>query len=139
MTTLAYRDGVMAADSSCWDGGVNVHRLRKVYRVKGLLVGYTGDVGAFGRFLDWLKDGGYPDEYPKVKSLTVLAVSKDGAVKSFDESGPHVGHAAPYYAIGAGSAVALGAMFAGADAKTAVRAAVRHAEGTTAPVRMYRI
>jgi hypothetical protein len=52
----------------------------------------------------------------------------------YDDPKPVILKATKYTAIGSGAALALGAMFAGADTETAVRAAIKHDTKTRAPV-----
>ena len=143
MTTIAYRDNVMAADTSCLNSeGTNEHGIRKVWRVHGCLVGCSGAFCDIQRFIQWLKEGAYDDDTRKVmEGFDAIVVQPSGRISTFDgyTTIPIRPLHQKYIAIGSGGAVALGAMFAGADAITAVKAAVRHNIQTKAPIRSYRL
>lgn len=134
MTVIAYRDGVMAADSMGSADSVMQRGTRKVTRSStGIIAGFSGVFGAGRKFLRWVEAGAVgdpplPREHPgdpDHQSYTGIYVMPDGRVIVVDSEGADERFAS-YLALGAGSAAALGAMFAGADAETAVRAAIEH-------------
>ncbi len=94
-----------------------------------MLVGAAGDAGYNAAFLKWALDGeGKPPPDAKVgdkETNTGLLFHADGSVELYESSGSFVMRP-PYHAEGSGLSVALGAMFAGADAETAARAAIAH-------------
>lgn len=129
MTTIAYRGGVLAADSRAYSGGaapigakVKIHRLPD-----GTLFGVSSNnVGADTLLRRWVEGGCQPAESGDLKpdSFSVLLIRPDGAVfyanDNLDLSGPL---SAPFFAIGSGKEAALGAMVMGADARRAVEVA----------------
>ena len=131
MTTVAYRDGIMASDSSCWEGSTNAHSVRKVWKIRGCLVGCSGAMQDIHAFVRWVKDGGDEEDYPRMRQLSAIVAAPDGKVWSYEHgsfhSTPVIG---AYCATGSGSSVALGAMHHGATAVEAVRAARDHNEST---------
>ena len=135
MTTIAYRDAVMASDSSCWEGGTNAHSMRKIWRVHGCLIGCSGAVCDINSFIQWVKSGADEDEFPKMKSLSALVVKPGGKILCYEESGKlPIEVKGTYCAIGSGTSVALGALFQGATAAQAVRAARAHDQCTAGRV-----
>jgi 20S proteasome alpha/beta subunit len=142
VTTVTYdsHSKIMASDSSCFVGSTHILSMRKVWRVGGGLVGCAGDVADILKFVRWIKDGADEDDYPEMGSLEAIVVDPHGVARAYEN-----GHSAgmlirdPYCAIGSGRDVALGAMFAGAGAKTAVQAAIRHTGQSKAPVRVFRL
>jgi hypothetical protein len=130
MTTIAYRNGVLAADTAlsygCMLGGAT-----KIVRcAEGVLAGAAGTGGYNTAFLQWAAHTPRDTEPPKAKRLEDIMdrgvlFFPDGLVQIFEEDGLYECRP-PYYAFGSGKAEALGAMFAGADAETAVRAAIEH-------------
>ena len=142
MTTVAYdsRTQTMASDSSCFIGSTHILTMKKVWRVGGGLVGCAGDVADIMKFVRWIRDGADEDDYPEMESLEAIVVNPDGVARAY-ENGHSQGMLIrdPYCAIGSGRDAALGAMYAGADAKTAVRASVRHTGQSKKPVRVYRL
>ena len=130
MTTVAYRDGVMASDSSCWEGSTNAHSVKKVWKIRGCLVGCSGNMADIHSFVRWVKDGAAEDEYPRMKSLSAI-VASDLGVSAFEAGSFHpIPVVGKYCSVGSGSSVALGAMHHGATAVEAIRAARHHNEAT---------
>lgn len=131
MTTVAYRSGVLAADSSCWEGDTHAHAVRKVWRVRGCLVGCAGRLADINAFVRWMRDGADEDEYPRMKSLSAIVIGQDFRVRCFEDVGAQpIFVRDPYCAVGSGAPVALGAFHHGATAVEAVRAARHHNDGT---------
>lgn len=131
MTTIAYRDGVMAADTMVNSGGVILGSNRKIVRNKaGELAGGAGAASVIESFLRWFMDGEKKAIWPELTSGpnftdVVLVVREDGALEVYDGFGMHP-ITAPYYALGSGEDVAFGALFMGATPFDAVRAAMAH-------------
>lgn len=130
MTTVAYKDGVLAADRAISANG-HIGATRKVNRRKsdGALIGWCGTVSVCQKWAEWFLAGergtapglGSDDE----SASQVIVVRPDGSVEQYDRYGRAV-YDAPYYAIGSGTDYALGAMAFGATARQAVAAAMKH-------------
>ena len=123
MTTIAYKDGILASDSlisnSC---GVAVGKMCKVAKGKstvGAAAGVYGDVVAF---LAWVTDHDCDmAKRPKFEgALNGLIVYSDGALICIDGNFAPGALGVDVAAIGAGLELALGAMAAGASAEQAV-------------------
>jgi ATP-dependent HslUV protease subunit HslV len=144
MTTIAYRDGVLAADSLVTLGDTKVHgRYHKIVRIEGHLIGTAGSVAACQHFLDWLReatgeDG--EDSAPPKGEYKALVVNPKGKVREF-ESGSllPVPRGAKFFSIGSGAAYALAAMYAGASAADAVKIAAKIDTSTGLPVRVLKV
>lgn len=133
MTVIAYRDGVMAADTLASDSVLKVAGLRKIARgPDGALYGCGGRASICCEILRWV-DGGCEGERPALKreddTADVLVVRPCGKVSIWTWAGDEDYPADCYLSIGSGSAVAMGAMFVGASAEDAVRAAIEHGIG----------
>lgn len=140
MTVVAYRSGQMAADSSCFCGVTNVHGVKKIWRVGGGLVGCCGALSDIMMFVRWLRDGAADGEYPQMRCMEAIVVDPRGRVCSYEHaSSEPIVVEGRYCAVGAGAEIALGAMHAGADARAAVRAAIRHSGQVMPPVRSYQL
>lgn len=144
MSVVAYKDGIMAADSRAYGGKyqaspgakAKAHRLADGTRV-GLV---SAVVGLPEKYLAWLAGGAKPEDWSGDKpDLRCLMVKPDGAVFLADEgltfSGPID---CQVYAIGSGAEFALGAMAAGASAEEAVRVACRYDPHCGEPVLVLR-
>lgn len=134
MTTIAYRYGVLAADTGVASGGVRCGRLTKIVRSpSGNLGGAAGSATYCEAFKNWMA-GGQRGDPPEPKEhrdcLDQGAVFwPDGSIEVHELDG-RFRLSATYYALGSGRSEALGAMYAGADAALAVRCAMEHDEGT---------
>jgi ATP-dependent HslUV protease subunit HslV len=138
MTVIAYRDGVMAADTQAEDGVSKVGGAVKVARGSdGSLYGFAGRMALCCGLARWV-EGGCRGERPPMKlgddSAVVLEVTSAGEIRAWYDEGIEDYPNAEYMAIGSGSGVALGAMFAGADAETAASAGAAHAPGCGGPI-----
>lgn len=143
MTTIAYRDGVLAADTAMSRGATLIRGIEKTARRPrdGALAAIVGAGYYAGPFFAWFHAGCEGDP-PRVDQdpdgcVTGIVVEPNG-VATIYEMGGWYELRAPYWAIGSGRDQALGAMFAGADAETAVRAAIEHDHGTHGDVRVLR-
>lgn len=136
MTTIAYRDGVLASDSRATYDDWTQSRCIKIYRAKSkvdpvkgdVLVGTAGHSSASLLFLDWLEVGGEPRLHDRgVNEMTefeCLIVHKSGIwvgdrlcrLEKLEED---------FWAAGSGRQAALSAMHCGKSAIDAVRMACR--------------
>jgi len=135
MTTVVYRDGVLAADRQVTMGVTHVGKMRKVYRrPDGALIGGRGDTSLLVKFFDWFMAGeqGYR---PRLKSAyadgddaetQLIIVRPNGSVELHDSLGYTPIQKGKFFAIGSGAEVAYGALEMGATAVQAVRAAAKH-------------
>ena len=136
MTTIAYREGVIAADTRGTDEGYHpgIYRTEKLFRVDDDIVATAGDDATGMIFVDWYgskRKGGRRPKPPsalilgiEAASFCVLVLTKEGLfwadkwcrlIKITDE----------FYAIGSGAPYAMGAMAHGATAEDSVRTAMR--------------
>ena len=141
MTTIAYRDGVLAADTRVSTGGIMDCEIIKIARNSdGDLAGASGDAGFSAEFLRWFL-GGEKQNTPVPKKennpYEGLIFRSSGEINVFDEGGV-CQVTAPYYASGSGVCIALGAMAYGADAEQAVRMAMKHDVSTGGEITVLR-
>lgn len=139
MTTIAYRDGIMAADSCVANNaGTRLGRARKIHRLPdGTLAAGAGDFAAVLNVIDWLAAGQPTDERPAFEDETavvLLLVHPDGIVGILETDLRECQVEGDYFAIGSGCEGALGAMAAGARAEEAVRIACGIDTNTSGPV-----
>lgn len=148
MTTICYRDGVMAADTrvtvDSHHGGARVFRCEKLYRVRvrngkrevPAIVGLAG--GAFDglAFLDWLV-GTDPEPPQRLiegeADFSALVLNQHGLFE-YDKWCRPERVLEKFYAIGSGAKAALGALHMGASARRAVAVAARIDPYTAAPI-----
>ena len=133
MTTIVYRDGVMAADSramiSGWKTG---YPLPKLFRLKdGSVCAVCGDYAPAFAFKDWL-DTDRVTPRPGLSETTVIHMTADGV--TIHEDGGSFPISAHFAAWGSGAPPAYGALHMGADAVKAVEIAALVDDGTGGPV-----
>lgn len=141
MTTIAYRDGIMAADSGSHYGDIRQNWARKIAQgPDGTLYGTSGDAAQCDGFLRWVLDGCEGDQpvpdainEGKDSSFIILVVPVTGRIRLITARGEET-YEAPYFAIGYDAGVAYGAMFAGKDAITAIDACIEHGTGSSGRV-----
>lgn len=145
MTTIAYRAGIMAADSGAWLSNVAYRTANKLaVGPDGSLHGVTGGQGECETYLQWVR-GGMAGEAPKPEpagdagdnrsSFLALVISPAGDLSVWTAHG-HELHGRPeFFALGAGSEMAIGALAAGATAEEAVAIVAEHSEYARTPVR----
>lgn len=148
MTTIAYRDGVMAADSGVWNSNIGYRTAIKIaVGPDGSLHGVTGSAGDALSYLRWVEsgmDGSIPK--PEVtnreegrSAFNALVVPPTGdIIRIWTAFGWEDHHAAAFFALGAGSEIAVGAMAAGASAERAIEIVAEHSAYALLPVRTIR-
>lgn len=100
-----------------------------VRRADGDMAGSAGDAAYNAAFSKWFlgRERGKPPEAKEGDNWIDRGVifRRTGRIEIFEPRG-RFDCTAPYYALGSGKEAALGAMFAGGDPETAVRAAIEH-------------
>lgn len=130
MTTIAYREGVLAADTIISYSTFNLGETDKIVRAGDFYVGLAGSAYLRKPLEDWLAGGADQADLPpllmeNVKNFSALVMNAKGEVFEYD-NGFLLQVNSPYYAIGSGSHFALGALAHGASAMEAVAAACKH-------------
>lgn len=137
MTTVLAdaRLGVMVSDSSATDDD-RVWSERKVFRHKGALYGFAGNVDERLLFMEWIKGDGKVPAF----SGSCLMLS-EGGLFLYDSTTMPQKIARGIEAIGTGAKAAMCAYEAlgYADPKRAVSIVCKHDSGSRAPVRVYRL
>lgn len=132
MTTIAYRDGVLASDTLGTANNVRECEFRKIAKVNGWLVGIAGTLHVANSIMRWLKTNGGKLERPPESVVgegdrgnvnAIFVNQKSGAVYLMDSCGEPYKVKVRFYALGSGAYHAVGAMEMGASATQAVRVA----------------
>lgn len=128
MTTIAYRDGVMASDSRAYSGSRNyIGSKNKIHRLSnGSLIGLSSSVvGECERLKRFVEGRGVELECELDMPVQALLVTVDGSVYYFSEgrsfSGPINND---YFAIGSGEQYAIVSMSLGASAAKSIETAI---------------
>jgi hypothetical protein len=130
MTAIAYRDGVMAADSMMTSDALVYGFTRKVVRSPdGGLAAPSGTAVTCHRFRQWFEAGNFStdaDFEPTTDDpFYALIVGPSGEVFRFDNKYCYPIRA-PFHVLGCGERIMIGAMAAGATAEEAVRIAITY-------------
>lgn len=137
MTTIAYRDGILAADSRVThgeDGSARIHTCKKLFRKKitqgkksfDVIIATAGESAPGMLFVDWYGTGKpIPDTFLHLGGDFLCLVLTPSGLFEFDVycRGEEVSD--DFYAIGSGAKAALGALHCGKSAVEAVRIAAR--------------
>ena len=144
MTTIAWRDDLMAADSQSEMGGIKSRNETKLHRVRDALIGISGEAFSGDLFLQWYSDGAKPlrlTELPdidKEDEFDALVLTRKGvfvAGRYFNLIRVND----PFIAIGSGAMAAMAAMYCGKNAIQAVQIASRCDTDTGGTVRHMRL
>lgn len=143
MTTIAYRKGVMAADSQAsWDSGIKTCTMKKLSRLRGHLIGIAGAVHTAGIFLRWFENGATGDLDLKgldaEEDFIAMVVTPAQEIYTMTRLLTPVLEQAEFFAIGSGAAPAMAAMKMGGSAKRAVEVACEIDLFTGGPVKTIR-
>jgi len=154
LSTIAYRDGVLAGDSLVTTQTTVIGQKQKVFDViagendeKRYLVGVVGCISDIEAFVRWVRDDFSPHSHPRrelgdgedlAEAIVVNPqTSRIGLFAGPDFEAEYID--APYYALGSGAKFALGAMHAGAGAELAVEAAKEHDLRTGGSIRVVQL
>lgn len=139
MTTIAYKDGIMAADSRAYSGGARpIGAKVKVQRLKdGTLIGCSSNVAGGAETVRRWAEAGHPVDFAEglPATFTLMIAKPSGEVyyacDTLHVSGPLD---APFFSIGSGCEFAIGAMDFGACAVEAIRVACRQDVWSDLPI-----
>lgn len=129
MTTIAYRDGVLAADGRSTSGHLIVNdKTTKIHRLSdGVLFALAGNDAYEAPMLYALEEGGPLPAYDfdNDGGFIAVLVEVDGTLKTYEGEGDFSYVTDQFAAFGSGADFAYGAMEMGATAERAVQVACR--------------
>lgn len=126
MTVIAYRDGVIAADSLMVGGGHIMSRdVTKIYKNGSILHGACGDAAWCKSFHDWMNLG-LKGNCPGMRSdeSGAIIILPTGLIVDVNVAGFIIRSDLDFWAIGCGADYAIGAMECGASAEEACKVAI---------------
>lgn len=129
MSVVVYDGKALAADCMAVTGGVKSHA-SKIRRLNnGDVVAWVG-MQSYGEILaQWYERGADPEEWPafqRGEDWAFLIIGTKGKAYYYESEPLQMAVESEYWAWGSGMEIALGALFAGANARTAVQACCRH-------------
>ena len=150
MTTIAYRNGVLACDSEETHeddkaGEISYYNCKKIYKKKVthdwntgkrlpkchmVLIATRGEVGASLVGVDWYGSGDEVPDYMYADTQFDLLILTPHGLFSMDQYFRPTRVREEYFATGSGAKAALGAMYMGATAVEAIKAAIDCDPGT---------
>lgn len=129
MTTIVYRNGILAADSRAYAGSKTpVGTKRKIRRLEdGSLFGCSSSrVGQPENIARMVQEHGVGKTFEKDVPAQVIVIQPDGAIYLFNDGDSFSGPIqSEFLAIGSGEEFATGALLNGASAAQAVEIAIR--------------
>lgn len=141
MTTVAYRDGILVADSGISGAGTYHGSTKKIFRGKrNGVAGGAGHCSIFSWLEEWAEKHDFAVDFLKSHwdceiDGVILWIKPDQTIWLVED-----GHCwrleAPFAAIGSGEQIALGAMAAGASAEQAVHIACGFDNGSHMPLQV---
>lgn len=144
MTTIAFRDGIIASDGLATYGDSKVPAdMRKLFCLTdGSVAGVSGSEGLWRRVLAWIESDRVEPQPSATDDnrYTVAVLKPNGDVEIF-EDGYHFIEPSDFMAYGSGQAAALGALHAGCSAEEAVRIATlvdKNSGGTVRAIKVER-
>lgn len=128
MTIIVYKDGILAADSLISDGNLGWGNIKKIAKTKsGYLAGSAGHQSKVIDFLVWAKKEDFSTLPPtKHCDNESIIITPKGEIWFYENSHNFVKMKNNFIALGDGAAIAMGAVFMGANAQEAVKAAIAY-------------
>lgn len=125
MTTIAYRDGIIAADRLVTAGNMRAGFVTKIFAAHDMVVGISGSLSDLGLFQMWFNSE-LLDTVPSFSDeVDGIVVDADHNIFYIGAKGNRVMVAGEYAAVGSGEEYAMAAMAMGADARKAVEIAIQ--------------
>ncbi len=143
MTAIAYKSGILAADTQQFSGNMREgHTEKIVRRADGALAGASGRADLDHQFLELFKSGGDIDAFrlhgKEADDFGAVVIEPNGAVWLYTDLGKHPS-IAPWQTLGSAYQFLHGALAAGASAEEAVRLAIEHTAACGGEVTVLRL
>lgn len=131
MTTIAYKDGILAGDTMYTEGNIKGFNAKKLFKYKQILIGHSGwcDIVFHPKYLESLyrsliKNSKLPEIFDGLE-YSILAI-KESKIYTASHDIPYFTVLPDkYYAVGSGKSIALSIMDYGGSAIDAVKIAIK--------------
>lgn len=135
MTAIAVKDGMMASDTMTAYRNTKTNE-EKIIQKKGYLLGVAGNKCPPNNYIaDWFFEEEDPlPSFERDTEFDLLVLTPNGKIELWNQDGLKSVIDEPFWAIGSGADVCMGAMEYGATAKEAVKAAIKWAWGVEGKV-----
>lgn len=127
MTTIAYRDGILAADTKVSEDGLYCGSITKVGKIGEVLFAATGSLFFLQSFSDWVRNGlpePMPEDIKNDENGTGILIYREHFLNL--EKGKWDRLYTDFAAFGSGRRIALGALAMGGSAIEAVEIAIKY-------------
>lgn len=132
MTTIVCTRSSIFADKRSTGG--HIMRVTKLFRVNGSIIGIAGNIEQALRFVEWRRTPEAKPAFADNSNFAALELTADGGIIWWGAEMVGIPVEDEYFAIGSGSAYALGALAMGASPKDAIKIASRWDEATGSEV-----
>ena len=125
MSVVVWDGKTLAADRQATNSNLR-RKMCKISKHGDILIAGTGVQTSTQAVRNWVLAGAEPDKFPKSETdehTAVWVINRNGTIVKFENSPFGIVYLDKVFAEGSGRDFALGAMFMGADAVTAVEAA----------------
>lgn len=141
MTVIAYRAGVLAADTAAWHNDVIVVSVRKIVRLDdGSLFAATGPSDKVAAYIAWANGAAEkPADADEESGYSGIRLYPDGEIWAIGRNHERYQRVGEFMALGAHCEFLYGAMAAGASAEEAVRLAIRYCAFASGEVQVERL
>lgn len=131
MTTIVYRDGILASDSQITNGDLRQSSTRKIFGCDRGIGGAAGKLVDAHLFNMWIQAGA-PDNPPKIDDHAAdgIFIHPTGETFLWDGTEQLIELQGPFFAFGSGHQIAVGALAQGASAIEAVHIAIQYDTGS---------
>ena len=137
MTTIAYKDGIIAADTQVTDGAFICGRVSKIERLEdGRIAASSGNIFYGQQFIDWLN--GKIEKPVFDQDFNAIVISQNGSAVEYEKSLVPVKATMPWTA-GTGGKFAFAIMHNGGTAEEAVKVACELDIYSSAPIEVVKI
>lgn len=135
MTVIAYRNGVLAADTGVWRGALWIGEVEKIARIGPVLAGASGRETDVQVFFEWVLNGRNPDARPEMsKDFEGCVVEPDGVFRLYHKKLIASSGTSEWGSAGSGFEFLSGCMAAGATAPEAIALAIKYHESAAGRV-----
>lgn len=125
MTTIAYKDGILASDSLVTGNGMRCGMTVKISKGKNGMGGCAGSASDAEKLTNWIKNGGSMKKPPELsREIDGLYIRKNGKTYYYADGG-FSKFKGKFAAVGSGERYAMAAMQSGKSAKGAVKIACK--------------
>lgn len=142
MTTVAFKGGILAGDTLACSQNLSHQVVTKIWRHDDWLFGGAGTYGSVLAVYEWLKTGEGKPDLSGEDSIDAMQIKPHGRgyrIIAWDATLKPFDIVEPFWAVGSGSHLAIGAMEKKASAMEAVKIAMKYDPATGGRIRTLKL